>query len=394
MQSVHVNPFDQFKSFKPDFWQFELNPRSSSHDDQTGNSIKHLDSLTKVQRILNQTLSEHLGFTARRASLEKLNNDFDANAVANSVLGFVNNRLDHAAAEGKAQDQLQSLREQAKSGVEQGIKEAREALQGMGLLSSSIDEGISQMRAKIFQGLEAASTVGLAQPRDRLIEADHYVELFNDSSFELQVKTQDGDLVTIQIQQQEREEGGFSLRKMDDENQFNLQHAKVSQTQLIHSVEGELDEDELGAINSLVEDIRQLSNDFFDGNVQAAFEQGLSLGYNPEEIAAFSIELYHSVTSLATTRYREISALDSMVTPKLPGLEQVRDLLEQMNNVLKQADKLFEDARPVTSEIMQGFMFQHPKAEAFLERLSQQDDHDLDEEVERLLDRAAEIEED
>ncbi len=391
MQSVHINPFDHFKPSQPNFGQSKLSPEFSHHDDHLGDPIRSSDSMTKVQQVFDRTLSEGLGFSARRVLLEKINNGFDANAVANNVLGFVNNRLQQAAAEGSDQEQLQLLLEQARSGVEQGIREARETLQSMGLLSDSVEEGITQMQEKIFQGLEVESGASLEQPEARLIEADHQFKQLQSSSFELQVKTQDGDLVTIRFRQQEREQGGFSLRQADGVSQFNAMHAKSSHTQLVHAVEGDLDEDELTAINGLVEDLQQIGEAFFDGNVQAAFEQGLNLGYNTEEVAGFSLELRHSVTTLATTRYREISELDSIVAPKLPGLEQVRDLLGQMNNLLRQADLLFEDGRQVTSGIVQGLVSQHPKAEDFSQRLAQTGEHDLQDLVTRLLDQADEI---
>ena len=394
MLSVHTNPFDHFKPSQPDFGQYKSSPKFSNHDDHLGDSIRSSDSMTKVQQVFDRKLSEELGFSARRVPLEKINNGFDANAVANNVLGFVNNRLQQAAAEGADQEQLLSLLEQARSGVEQGIREATETLQEMGLLSDSVMEEITQMQEKIIQGLEVESGASLEQPEALRIEADHRFKQLQSSSFELQVKTQDGDLVTIKFRQQEREQGGFSLLQTDGVSQINAMHLKSSHTQMVHTVEGELDEDELTALNGLVEDLQQISESFFDGNVQAAFEQGLNVDYNPEEVAGFSLELRHSVTTLATTRYREISELDSIVAPKLPGLEQVRDLLEQMSNVLRQANQMFEDGRQVASGIVQGFVSQHPKAEDFSQRLAQTGEHDLQDLVTSLLDQAGEIGED
>ncbi|MEN8177549.1 MAG: DUF5610 domain-containing protein [Pseudomonadota bacterium] len=342
--------------------------------------------MTRIQQILNHRLSDQLGAPAKATPFSSQNSAFDAEEVANNVLGMVQNRLNQAAAEGADQQQLQAMRDQAKSGIEQGISEAREALQGLGMLSDSVEDGVGRVKDLLSKGLESAlDSDEHAVEAARMVEVAHRFEQLEESSFELQIKTRDGDQVTLKFSQSNSEEGFLSYQQTANSEAFVSSHTVISDSRFELSIEGELDEEELAAITDFTQNIAQVSDNFFDGNVQAAFEQGMQLGFDTAQIAGFALELEYTQSSVATSRYREISSLDGTDSHKLPGLEQVRELLNQMQNVFAQADGLFEQTEQAASGLLTGFMSHHPKADGFSELLHQHGDDELEDVVEKLV---------
>ncbi len=106
-------------------------------------------------------------------------------------------------------------------------------------------------------------------------------------NFSFKLTTDEGDVVTINA----AAASAFSAQeKYQNNGSVNLQYREASaQTdQFAFSVKGELNADELEAINNLLVDITDLAAVFYQGDVQGAFEQALSLGYDDQQIASFS----------------------------------------------------------------------------------------------------------
>ena len=59
------------------------------------------------------------------------------------------------------------------------------------------------------------------------------------------------------------------------------------------SVEGELDEDELQAINDILNTVGDLAEDFYAGDVNTAFEKAINMGFDSSEISAFAFSMTH-----------------------------------------------------------------------------------------------------
>ena len=60
---------------------------------------------------------------------------------------------------------------------------------------------------------------------------------------------------------------------------------------LSFSVRGELDEDELRAIGDLVSDASDLADEFFNGDIESAFNQALEIGFDAKELTGFALNL-------------------------------------------------------------------------------------------------------
>lgn len=104
---------------------------------------------------------------------------------------------------------------------------------------------------------------------------------------ELVIQTQDGDVVRLKIRSRDalgvREEGGA------EGEAFEV--ALRSSTRISFSVEGELDEGELAAIKRVMEQAGELAEDFFAGDLEAAFATAQALEIDPAELARVGLRI-------------------------------------------------------------------------------------------------------
>lgn len=388
MLGVNLFNANQYKPFQPQY-----NPRQHSSSLTTTSSPdfhrRQFDPSARVQSVLNHRLSESLGPPDRAVSLHRHETAFDAETIANNILGLVQNRLKQAVSEGADQTELAALRERAITGIEQGIDEAKDDLEGLGALDDSVEAGIRRLRDHLLQGLEPASEDETGLEKAHLIEAMQGLSQSVETSFEMEIKTQDGDQVRLNFNRLETQQDYFSYQATADGGVLYAGHIESSMSRYALTVDGELDEDELTAIAGLAANIQQLSERFYEGDAQAAFEQGLQLGFDTEQIAGFAVDLQRSQTSTAVMRYQQISALDAGNSPKLPGLVQVRQLLGEITGILDQAAGLVESADEVTKDMLGGFMSRHPGAGDYAARLQGRHGGGLEKLAASLVDQVA-----
>jgi hypothetical protein len=390
MYGVALSQFSQFSSTQVDFSRFEFSAKDGNRTSHSPLKESMSDLFSRVNQILNHKVSESLGNQVSEP-VKTAESSFDPDTIAKNVLGFINNRLQQAKQEGASEEELAALLEEAKTGIDEGINEAKEALEGMGMLTKPLEEGIEQAKEQILKGLESNAVEAKDEVEKtngaQLIEASHRFRQMEESAFELEVRTQDGDLVQLQFSRQEREQGAFSFSQTGSGMEFSSRYRESSSSQFSLTVEGNLDEEELTAISELAESLQGVSESFFDGNVQAAFEQGMSLGFDTEEIAGFALELSHSEMSVATTKYREVSGLSSEPSAKLTGLGQVSGMMDQLSGMLDQAESLFQDAHQTTGDMLSGFFSHHPKAGDFIERMQKAGEDAPERFAEKLVNR-------
>ncbi|MBI9092556.1 MAG: hypothetical protein JEZ12_25350 [Desulfobacterium sp.] len=112
----------------------------------------------------------------------------------------------------------------------------------------------------------------------------------------LQVFTRDGDLVNIEIGSARSAFMGGG--ETGDGSIFNMFVGAMADG-LNFSIEGDLDDGELGAIAELLGNINDLAQTFFDSDFQAAFEMAMELGYDQDELTGFALDLNRQKTSFA-----------------------------------------------------------------------------------------------
>lgn len=324
---------------------------------------------------------------------------FDFEEVAKNVLRFVGGVIKSAAANGADEAKLMDLFSQAREGVAKGVGMAKKDLSG--LMNDEISEGIASSEKLIEEGIQRLQDKLFAKEDDEQ-EALSAIKLAQQASYsrsdsgELNIRTRDGDEVTIRFEDLERFELNRSLllnsaepteqtdnssqptpkgqvssieaevAESNESDQQAVQQAEqgkaaeqgqlqVDQQQAYaffakndfsFSVQGELDENEMRAIAELVENANGLADEFFNGDVEQAFNQALELGFDEQELTGFALQLnkveqvqvvqaYEEVRKYAQDDNNEQQQREKTVKPVADYLDKMLQTLEQSRNALE-----------------------------------------------------------
>jgi len=282
------------------------------------------------------------------------------NDGANTILAYIEQRLAMDMADGASAEQLQSRLQAGFEGFMQGYSEAAAQLEGMGLLSGDVQAAVEQTFNQVVNGITelaqqygldnpAANTELFAEMSPQSVAAgpapaqannqssispeqslNNYVESLTDNQaaqdfqaliapsqsfyerldeeqsesrlYSLQLRTNDGDVVTIRSYadrgertQSDRYEGGRQQYDASALNDFRL------------SVDGELDVGELSAISGLLTQLNDVADSFFEGDIYQAYEQAQQVGYDSSEIARFSLNLTQVEYTRIETTYGAVA---------------------------------------------------------------------------------------
>jgi hypothetical protein len=279
-------------------------------------------------------------------------------------------------------------------GFKQGFGEAQSILKDMGLLDKGLDQDIGQTYERVHQGavdLEkkfmpglpgsmsaekypgADKDVGAATQDDAVngvrdpgllssLDQRDRVELPQSSasyqsyefkreqSFEFELTTKDGDKVKILASSLEKMAAQAESAASGGARYDGLSFQSESGRSFYLSVEGDLNADELTAINQLLEQVVDLAGDFYSGDIGSAFTKATQLGYDASQIADFSVNLSQTTQSKAVAAYEDVGPSSPWDKPSVgAGLDRlggfVKDLLDSIEAVkdLKQPASLVTD---------------------------------------------------
>lgn len=317
-------------------------PEVSSSD-----SASLQDKRQTALQIVNRTLTmayEKISSRGQAASAEyETFEPLTAEKVANNILGFIERRLQLDVVEGATQEELQARLEAGLAGFKKGFAEASEKLEALSLLSPEIKEDIGQtydlvlegidgLRAKFIQATETeaepasnqpisnqpAEVIKTAEPKkgtgkldvpDFIPASSSYIgygnyEYGRAREFSFELTTKEGDKVTIKASSSEglAVEAGRAGRGNNSVSALNASYSSSESFSL--SIEGELNEDELSAINDLLGRVNDLASQFFEGDLDVAFEQAMNMGYDAEQIGSFSLNLAQAEIQQVTQAYQ------------------------------------------------------------------------------------------
>ncbi len=397
----------------------------------------------------NQSLSvsDQRPYFALPYNIQRLGFDFEE--VARNVLGFVSSGIRGAQARGEGQEELQDLFQQARRGVETGIGQAIEDLEGV--LDDDIQEGIDNSRGLIDEGIAGLESdifnitpQNASQVLENETRIEQTISVSEQRAGDLRIRTRDGDEVRIrfedlqQFQQtqslliQSREEqvnqieqeptaqqrtdegnaneesstsgddqtlsaellendtplinvqalsenvlpvqtnsGTSDNEESDDVDSEALSSSNESNTIPVNrdaiveqnvefesnslffesssfsfSVAGELDEGELRAIGDLVTNTASLATEFFEGDVDAAFEQALELGFDETELTGFALQLDSIQQTRVTQTYESVSQFsegdEASQQERVSSVRPIADYLSDLLSVFEQSRQLLE----------------------------------------------------
>ncbi|MEW6984375.1 DUF5610 domain-containing protein [Colwelliaceae bacterium 6471] len=353
-----------------------MQPLTQTIDSHFSPSSKSAVSTNLLYRAVAQQFSASTLYDENQLKTDEVANDslFDFEKVADNVLAFIGSSIMAAKSRGLADDELEGMFEQARAGVEKGIGEAKEQLSDMNMLDDEIDEGIEKSRALINDGIDKLhQNVFPPQSQDptsivddfELPDAASYqvkssTDIYNANSqtSDLSITTADGDIVNISFShlQESLSSSRRSFSSGEGFQQASIQSSAYSYEELnfSFSIEGELDDEEKAAIGSLIKDINKLQKEFFDGDINKAFEQALELGFDESQLSSFTLDLQKTSTSIVSQAYQEVATLGDeharglsrFVKPLFDFAQQFEQLQKSSEQILApeldQLDKLME----------------------------------------------------
>ena len=256
--------------------------------------------------------------------------DYSPQAVADRVVGFIADRLAQAQADGASQEDIQNLYQQALKGVEQGLREGRDIIQNQGLFNGNtkdtyyqtvnkIADGLTQLGENLFgadldgsdtaagangatdtqapavNGTSDAGSTNVPSSNVSGFQASNtQVQIERNRSFEMEVLTQEGDKVKILVNSGQ----SFASNQVsyaDGNTAIDGFEASFSSfDNLSFSVEGDLNQNELAALNDLFSQVNDVAATFYGGDVEQAFNQAMDVGMNPEQLASFAVNINQS----------------------------------------------------------------------------------------------------
>lgn len=314
---------------------------------------------TSVQQI-EQTLAlayEKLQVTASRSvvgvdssTAAPAETDFSPQAVTDRIMGFVKDRLETERASGASEAKIQDLYQQAVSGVEKGLREAKDIIQAQGLFQGDVQDNFYDTVTRLADGLEALGEelfgveldTTASEPAPALVAQNSAVAFQRDRSFEMEVVTQDGDTIKLIVNSGQSGFANQSSVQGDGVELQSLSAGFASYDNLSFSVEGELDAGEISALKDLFGQVNSVAETFYGGNVEQAFDQAMSVGMDSEELAAFAVDIQQSETIAVQDTYVAIENMSGAgrdnnsanVMPRLGEFARsVRDASEAASSI-------------------------------------------------------------
>nr|WP_207188637.1 DUF5610 domain-containing protein [Thiocystis minor] len=295
--------------------------------------------------------------------------EYTPDKIANRIGQFVALGLDNARAQGKSEEEVQSLYDSAMKGVEQGFKEAKEILKNLDLLGGGIGEQVKATEDATFAALEKLSPAGQSQDVAGtatlgMASAQRYQRA---EDFNLSLQTKDGDTVKISFSRDFAAQQSNATVMDEQGNQVSLMDVSQSENSGYQfKVEGNLSVEEIDAIQALVSDIGKVANDFFRGDVEKAFSQVSNVAFDDSQLASMNLRMSRTEQYSAVQQYQQTQQLenpeqaqsgrrlghlmremrDSFQNPALEFLSQAREAASQIMRGLVEQDSRFQDASP------------------------------------------------
>ncbi|HBZ94942.1 MULTISPECIES: DUF5610 domain-containing protein [unclassified Pseudomonas] len=328
---------------------------AASRAAQSGQSMAARNNAADAQATLANRLAEKLGVPP--GSLSGSRDDYTPEKVAGRIIDFIEQRLQSEAAAGADPAKLDKLLSQARDGVEKGFAEARKIIDGMGALKGQVASDIDDTYKRIQDGLgdldkrfgSAASSAS-----DKVALAG-YSERFSAvaETFDLSVTTRDGDRLRISVAQASANWSQSSFAAASDGNSTTVSGSSQSGSMRIGGwqveVEGELDDDEVKALEKLFSQVQDLSDKFYAGDLAGAFDRAMALDIDSEQLASMSLRLTQTSVRQATDAYGAVAGQGASAVNG--GLQEYA---QGLLDALRSADGLSKDAGGLLKDLLKG----------------------------------------
>lgn len=303
--------------------------------------------IAQTQQLLSERLSQRLAEklpaagnaplvspTSATATPIAPGDDFSPATVADRILSFIEQRLAQEQANGASNDVLQQRLQQGMEGVRQGMQEAREELESRGMFSGKVRDDYFETFGRVQQGLDDIEERLSSTPGNTPVNTDVPVETPSSShvvtgpvdavatgtewsvdgvavsasrEFAMEITTRDGDVVKINVSSAREFSALMANFESSDASVNGFNAAMSGEDNFSFTVDGELDDGEMSALTNLFAQVNEVAETFYAGNVEAAFEQALAVGYDQNELAGFAANMTQTQTVAVTQAYAGVA---------------------------------------------------------------------------------------
>lgn len=335
--------------------------------DSDGNSASAADQLVAklAENIPGMSASEMKSLDA---------NDYSPEKIAGRIADFVAQGLESARSRGASDAEIERMYNAAVSGVEKGFAEAKEILDDLGMLNDDLAATIDQTSDLTFEAL-AGLAPGSETAPSRQVSLSAAERFSKSESFSLQVMTQEGDKVTIKFNSSASETASLGYYSDDEASAVSFGLERTASSNYNFSVKGDLNVEELDALQSLMQDINLIAEDFYSGDVQDAFEQATELEMDKSQLMNLNVTMTQSVSYSAVSAYQEVQQLDNPLGnngrhlgqlvnnfdrfsdhKSLAGFESIRAFSDELLTNLIRQDIRYKDADEDAQNKLDGYM--------------------------------------
>lgn len=315
--------------------------------------------------------------------------------VAERILGFVESRIEKESKSGASEEQLSKLFTEGLEGVNQGYGQALEEINQRGLLTDKLGEeidggykliesGFDALRDKYLSNREVGSErnngetivnsvnavdsarsvkVTEGNPvKDRNSSVDPLPVIkektgaipddttrlsglskalaFSRSQYAtdnvgINLTTKDGDQINIRVGQQAAQSSSLGYFSQDVGESLSYSNNSFQLEALNLQIDGDLDEGELKALESLLLQVEDIAGSFFNGDLEQAFAVALEMDVDMSEIASYAV----TMTSL---RYQAVESAYQQPPAEVDAFRPLTRLVPQFANALADASEFMQ----------------------------------------------------
>ena len=160
------------------------------------------------------------------------------------------------------------------------------------------------------------------------------------NSVEIQVKTKEGDLVTISFNQASASSSSaFQLEQGGSKVSINSESYSL-ESGFSMSIEGDLNKHEEKSLAKLIKKMSKVSDKFFKGDIKSAFKHAQKIGLDTKHLASFEMGLEMKKSVQAVAAYQQTSLPEHDVNTDL--LTQARKFLAETKEFMADTDTMIE----------------------------------------------------
>ncbi|MBO1926914.1 hypothetical protein J3998_04935 [Thiomicrorhabdus sp. 6S2-11] len=185
-------------------------------------------------------------------------------------------------------------------------------------------------------------------------------------SMSLQLTTKEGDKVSVDFRQlyaayQSYKEMQYAEQNDEAPQGFSVYESREAvqmaafEERFAMSIEGDLNEEELGAIFSVFEQVDQIANQFYGGNIEQALQSAVDMEIDFGQLQNVSLNLTQSATwvsrqqQAAMQEYGENSA--EQQSAETAGVEQLPEYYQKWQAALESLNQFMEDSQTMWDEL-------------------------------------------